>query len=122
MRAASAPATRMRPRRICGSGCSRSGAPRRPSMKSRARNAGGATRSAHKPGKAPAAPAKKSPRPPPDAAEVRFTHPERVYWVDVGVTKEDLGAYYHMVWNWMAPHVIGRPLALVRCPDGTKGE
>lgn len=22
----------------------------------------------------------------------------------------------------MAPHVVARPLALVRCPDGTKGE
>jgi len=54
--------------------------------------------------------------------EVRFTHPERVYWVDVGVTKQDLADYYRRVWDWMAPHVIDRPLALVRCPDGTKGQ
>src|SRR5262245_50475945 len=54
--------------------------------------------------------------------DVRFTHPDRVYWVDVGVTKQDLGEYYRSVWNWMAPHVVGRPLALVRCPDGTKGQ
>ncbi len=51
-----------------------------------------------------------------------LTHPDRVYWVDVGVTKEDLAAYYVGVWDWMAQHVVGRPLALVRCPDGTKGE
>jgi bifunctional non-homologous end joining protein LigD len=53
---------------------------------------------------------------------VRFTHPDRVYWVDVGVTKQDLADYYRSVWEWMAPHVINRPLALVRCPDGTNGE
>jgi len=54
--------------------------------------------------------------------DVRFTHPDRVYWVDVGVTKQDLADYYRAVWDWMAPHVVNRPLALVRCPDGTKGE
>jgi bifunctional non-homologous end joining protein LigD len=54
--------------------------------------------------------------------DVRFTHPDRVYWVDVGVTKQDLADYYRSVWDWMAPHVVGRPLALVRCPDGTKGQ
>jgi bifunctional non-homologous end joining protein LigD len=54
--------------------------------------------------------------------DVRFTHPDRVYWVDVGVTKQDLAEFYRMVWDWMAPHVVDRPLALVRCPDGTKGQ
>jgi bifunctional non-homologous end joining protein LigD len=53
---------------------------------------------------------------------VRFTHPDRVYWVDVGVTKQALADYYRQVWRFMAPHLIDRPLALVRCPDGTKGE
>jgi bifunctional non-homologous end joining protein LigD len=53
---------------------------------------------------------------------VRLTHPDRVYWVDVGVTKQDLADYYRAVWDWMAPHVVGRPLALVRCPEGTKGQ
>jgi bifunctional non-homologous end joining protein LigD len=54
--------------------------------------------------------------------DVRFTHPDRVYWVDVGVTKQDLADYYRSAWEWMAPHVIDRPLALVRCPEGTKGQ
>jgi bifunctional non-homologous end joining protein LigD len=54
--------------------------------------------------------------------DVRFTHPDRVYWVDVGITKQDLADFYRDVWDWMAPHVTGRPLALVRCPDGTKGQ
>jgi bifunctional non-homologous end joining protein LigD len=53
---------------------------------------------------------------------VRFTHPDRLYWADVGVTKQDLADYYRVVWPWMAPHVVDRPLALVRCPEGTEGE
>jgi bifunctional non-homologous end joining protein LigD len=53
---------------------------------------------------------------------VRFTNPDRVYWADAGVTKQDLADYYRAAWPWMAPHVVDRPLALVRCPEGTKGE
>jgi bifunctional non-homologous end joining protein LigD len=55
-------------------------------------------------------------------ADVQLTHPGRVYWADVGVTKEDLAAYYVDVWNLMAPHLVDRPLAIVRCPDGIAGE
>ena len=36
--------------------------------------------------------------------------------------RRTLAEYYVAVWDWMAPHVVGRPLALVRCPDGTKGQ
>jgi bifunctional non-homologous end joining protein LigD len=53
---------------------------------------------------------------------VRLTHPERVYWSDVGVSKQDLAAYYRLVWPYMARHLVDRPLALVRCPEGTEGE
>jgi bifunctional non-homologous end joining protein LigD len=55
-------------------------------------------------------------------ADMRLTHPDRVYWPDVGVTKQDLAAYYLSVWDWMAPHIVGRPLALVRAPEGVGGE
>src|SRR3984893_5968965 len=54
--------------------------------------------------------------------EVRFTHPDRVYWPDAGVTKQDLADYYRSVWDWIAPHLVSRPLALLRCPDGTSGQ
>jgi bifunctional non-homologous end joining protein LigD len=49
---------------------------------------------------------------------VKLTHPDRVYWADVGITKRDLADYYTKVWKWMRPHVTGRALALVRCPEG----
>jgi len=55
-------------------------------------------------------------------ADMHLTHPDRVYWADAGVTKQDLAEYYASVWDWMAPHVVERPLALLRCPDGTGGE
>jgi bifunctional non-homologous end joining protein LigD len=66
--------------------------------------------------------AKSSAAKPWDDTDVRFTHPDRVYWVDAGVTKQDLADFYREVWDWMAPHVVGRALALVRCPEGTKGQ
>src|SRR5262249_26474855 len=72
--------------------------------------------------KAKSADARGSTAKPWKGGDVRFTHPDRVYWVDVGVTKQDLADYYRTVWDVMAPHVVGRPLALVRCPEGTKGE
>ena len=71
------------------------------------------------PRRAMRAPAAAKPR---SDTDVRFTHPDRVYWVDVGITKQDLADYYRDVWDWMAPQVTGRPLALLRCPDGTEGQ
>ena len=49
---------------------------------------------------------------------VTLTHPERIYWADTGVSKRDLAEYYQAVWQWMRPHVVGRPIALLRCPQG----
>jgi bifunctional non-homologous end joining protein LigD len=53
---------------------------------------------------------------------VMLTHADRGYWPDLGVTKEGLADYYTEVWPYMAPFVVGRPLALLRCPDGVEGE
>jgi bifunctional non-homologous end joining protein LigD len=57
-----------------------------------------------------------------DVADVRLTHPDRVYWPDVGVTKQGLAEYYMRVWDVMAPHIVDRALAIVRCPEGVGGE
>ena len=54
--------------------------------------------------------------------EVDFTNPDRVYWEDVGLTKAGLADYYTQVWDWIAPHIVGRALSLVRCPEGTSGQ
>jgi bifunctional non-homologous end joining protein LigD len=53
---------------------------------------------------------------------VKLTHPDRVYWKDAGVTKQGLAEYYSEAWRFMAPHVVHRPLALLRCPGGIDGQ
>ncbi len=58
----------------------------------------------------------------PERRTVQLTHPDRLYWPDDGVTKEGLADYYAEVWRRMAPFVVGRALALVRCPDGIGGQ
>jgi bifunctional non-homologous end joining protein LigD len=60
--------------------------------------------------------------PKPQRRTVQLTHPDRVYWPDAGVTKEGLADYYADVWRYIAPHIVGRPLALLRCPSGITGQ
>ncbi|MFK8252792.1 DNA ligase D [Ancylobacter terrae] len=58
-------------------------------------------------------PPKGRPRP-----RVKLTHPDRLYWPEDGVTKQGLADYYSEIWPFIAPFVVARPLALLRCPDG----
>jgi len=51
-----------------------------------------------------------------------LTSPERLLWPDVGITKQGLLDYYETVWPWIEPHVVSRPLALLRCPQGIEDE
>lgn len=60
--------------------------------------------------------------PDPPAVAVKLTHPDRLLWPDAGVTKQGLADFYAEIWDWIRPHVTGRPLALVRCPEGIAGE
>ena len=55
-------------------------------------------------------------------AGIALTHPDRVYWEDAGVTKKDLAEFYASIWKWVRPHMAGRPISLVRCPDGAAGQ
>jgi bifunctional non-homologous end joining protein LigD len=51
-------------------------------------------------------------------AGVRLTHPDRVLFPDLELTKRDLALFYEAVADRMLPHLRDRPLALVRCPRG----
>jgi bifunctional non-homologous end joining protein LigD len=53
---------------------------------------------------------------------VKLSHPDRIYWPEEGITKAELADYYTEIWPWIAPHITGRPLALLRCPDGIGGQ
>jgi bifunctional non-homologous end joining protein LigD len=57
-----------------------------------------------------------------DLLGVRLTHPDRVYYKDLGFTKLDLALYYVTLADAVLPHLAERPLTLVRCPDGVGGE
>jgi bifunctional non-homologous end joining protein LigD len=51
---------------------------------------------------------------------VALTHPERELWP--GITKRDLAEYWKAVADHALPGLAGRPLAVVRCPEGIGGE
>ncbi len=54
----------------------------------------------------------------PGIDETKLTHPERLLWPDVGITKLGLAQFYAEIWTWIRPHIVERPLSLLRCPDG----
>ena len=58
----------------------------------------------------------------PTIAGVGISHPDRIIYPDLGVTKLGLARYYEAVAEWMLPHVAGRPLTLVHCPRGLLGD
>lgn len=55
-------------------------------------------------------------------SRVRLSHPDRVLFPDAGVTKAEYALYLEAAAERMAPHVFGRPLSLVRAPDGVGGQ
>ncbi len=57
-----------------------------------------------------------------DLLGVRLTHPDRVYYPDLGFTKLDLALYYVSIADAVLPLLEGRVLTLVRVPDGLGGE
>jgi bifunctional non-homologous end joining protein LigD len=60
-----------------------------------------------------------SPRKPAAPGRSKLTHPDKELWP--GVTKQDLADYWESVAEAALPGLAGRPLALVRCPDGIGG-
>jgi bifunctional non-homologous end joining protein LigD len=40
---------------------------------------------------------------------------------DAELTKVDIARFYERIADWITPHVEGRPLTLVRCPEGLSG-
>jgi bifunctional non-homologous end joining protein LigD len=52
----------------------------------------------------------------------RISHPDRAFYPALGITKLGLARFYEAVGAAMVPHVRGRPLTLVRCPEGVAGD
>ncbi|HET6552240.1 MAG TPA: non-homologous end-joining DNA ligase [Dyella sp.] len=53
-----------------------------------------------------------------DISGIKITHPDRVLYPDEGFTKQDVVNYYAAVMRWFLPGVIGRPVSVLRFPDG----
>ncbi len=56
------------------------------------------------------------------ASRLKVTHPERVIDAQTGTTKIDLVRYYGLVGDLMIDHLKGRPVALLRAPEGVAGQ
>lgn len=46
---------------------------------------------------------------------------DKIFWPEEGFTKADIINYYISIWPYLAPHLEGRPVSLVRYPEGVKG-
>ncbi len=53
-----------------------------------------------------------------DLATIWVTNPERRLFGKSGPTKLDIAVYYALVGDFMLPHIVNRPVSLVRCPTG----
>ncbi len=52
-------------------------------------------------------------------APVRLTHPDKILDPESHLTKQQLADYYWAIAPHMLPQIAGRPLSLVRCPEGS---
>ena len=57
-----------------------------------------------------------------ESAPVRLTHPEKILDRETQLTKQQLADYYWAIAPHMLQHISGRPLSLVRCPEGSEKE
>ena len=51
---------------------------------------------------------------------VRVTNPGRVLYQSDGITKLELVKFYDSISDWIMPHVLHRPVSMVRCPEGIR--
>ena len=64
--------------------------------------------------------AKEAKNSPAGHAPVRLTHPDKVVDAESGLTKQQLADYYWAVSDALLPEIAGRPLSIVRCPEGSE--
>ncbi|MCC8628854.1 DNA ligase D [Xanthomonas vesicatoria] len=58
----------------------------------------------------------------PSTDGVTITHPERVVFPALGISKGDVAEYYRAVAPLVLAEIARRPLSLLRCPDGVGGD
>jgi len=55
-------------------------------------------------------------------ANITITHPDRIVYPADGITKMEVARYYERIGEYMLPHLVNRPLALLRAPSGIGGD
>jgi bifunctional non-homologous end joining protein LigD len=55
-----------------------------------------------------------------DGRDVDISNPDKVLFPEDGITKAELVGYYRRIADFMLPHIRGRPLTLIRHPDGIR--
>ena len=62
----------------------------------------------------------------PEITGIRISHPDKELWPATktvkAVTKLDLAHFYETIASRILPHIEGRPLSMVRAPDGIEGQ
>ena len=56
------------------------------------------------------------------SSDFSLTHPEKILFPKVKVTKLQVAEFYDAIQEWMLPLLVDRPLSLNRCPSGVKGQ
>lgn len=57
-----------------------------------------------------------------NVAGVRISNAQRQIDQSSGATKGELAAFYESISDWAVPHLAGRPVSLLRAPEGVGGE
>jgi bifunctional non-homologous end joining protein LigD len=57
----------------------------------------------------------------PVVAGIRISHPDRLIYPDLKLSKVQFARYFEDIGAWILPHVKGRPLTLIHCPAGIAG-
>jgi bifunctional non-homologous end joining protein LigD len=74
----------------------------------------------------PRSPAKKASAPGPrkkqsaDRTAPKLTSPSKIIFPDIHATKQDVADYYRAVMDHLLPEIAGRPLSIIRCPNGAE--
>jgi bifunctional non-homologous end joining protein LigD len=50
--------------------------------------------------------------------KIEISHPDKILFPGIRLTKADLAVYCQNIAKWMLPHIKNRALTLERCPDG----
>ncbi|ESQ79413.1 DNA ligase D [Asticcacaulis sp. YBE204] len=68
----------------------------------------------------PSAPLKSTDRV--DVGGIGISHPARVVFPGLGITKLELAQFYERITDRILPHIANRPLSIVRAPDNVDGQ